>query len=186
MTDYNSIGLVGILSLATLLPFFIAGGTCFIKFSIVFSLIRNAIGLQQAPSNMTLNGISLLLTAFVMSPVALQGYEYYRQEGVSFDNVESVQNFIDNGLSGYKNTLLAAYSLSEIKSAFVLGFYVYLPFIVVDLLVSNVLLALGMMMMSPVTISLPIKLVLFVAIDGWSKIATGMVMQYAALWKTAA
>ncbi|RVS44464.1 EscR/YscR/HrcR family type III secretion system export apparatus protein, partial [Citrobacter freundii] len=83
-------------------------------------------------------------------------------------------------------TLLAAYSLSEIKSAFVLGFYVYLPFIVVDLLVSNVLLALGMMMMSPVTISLPIKLVLFVAIDGWSKIATGMVMQYAALWKTAA
>ncbi|HFK3742497.1 EscR/YscR/HrcR family type III secretion system export apparatus protein [Citrobacter freundii] len=229
MTDYNSIGLVGILSLATLLPFLIAGGTCFIKFSIVFSLIRNAIGLQQAPSNMTLNGISLLLTAFVMSPVALQSYDYYCQEGISFDNVESVQSFIDSGLSGYKNylyrfsdkelltffsniyqqqypvtddhqvvgikptvdnsslfTLLAAYSLSEIKSAFVLGFYVYLPFIVVDLLVSNVLLALGMMMMSPVTISLPIKLVLFVAIDGWSKIATGMVMQYAALWKTAA
>ncbi|RVS45880.1 EscR/YscR/HrcR family type III secretion system export apparatus protein, partial [Citrobacter freundii] len=94
MTDYNSIGLVGILSLATLLPFFIAGGTCFIKFSIVFSLIRNAIGLQQAPSNMTLNGISLLLTAFVMSPVALQSYDYYCQEGISFDNVESVQSFI--------------------------------------------------------------------------------------------
>lgn len=105
MTDYNSIGLVGILSLATLLPFFIAGGTCFIKFSIVFSLIRNAIGLQQAPSNMTLNGISLLLTAFVMSPVALQSYDYYCQEGISFDNVESVQSFIDSGLSGYKNYL---------------------------------------------------------------------------------
>ncbi|ENA4997028.1 EscR/YscR/HrcR family type III secretion system export apparatus protein [Escherichia albertii] len=228
MWDMNSVGLVGLLSLATLLPFLIAGGTCFIKFSIVFSLIRNAIGLQQAPSNMTLNSIALLLAAFIMSPVAMQGYDYYQQEGVDFRNTESVQNFIDNGLSGYKNylyrfsdkelltffnniyqqqypitedhkpkgenpnaknsslfTLLASYSLSEIKSAFILGFYIYLPFIVVDLLVSNILLALGMMMMSPVTISLPIKLVLFVAIDGWSKVATGIVMQYAELWKSA-
>ncbi|WP_419776135.1 EscR/YscR/HrcR family type III secretion system export apparatus protein [Mixta mediterraneensis] len=228
MWQMNDISLIGILGLATLLPFIIAGGTCFIKFSIVFSLIRNAIGLQQVPSTMTLNGIALLLTAFIMMPVANKGYDYYREEGVRFDSVESVESFINNGLVDYKKylyqfsdkellsffnniynqrsdsknndlieqeiqsventsifSLLVSYALSEIKSAFILGFYIYLPFIVIDLLVSNILLALGMMMMSPVTISLPIKLILFVAIDGWTKVATGIVMQYSSLWNTA-
>lgn len=226
MWGSNDIALIGLLSFATLLPFLIAGGTCFIKFSIVFSLIKNAIGLQQVPSALTLNALALLLAAFVMSPIVTKGYEYYLAEGVDFHKVESVQNFIDEGLIDYKKylfefsdkkllsffndiyfqqtkhanegeiakikftadnssifSLLVAYSLSEIKSAFILGFYIYLPFIVVDLVVSNILLALGMMMMSPVTISLPIKLILFVAIDGWSKVATGMVMQYSSLWK---
>lgn len=80
-------------------------------------------------------------------------------------------------------TLLPAYALSEIKSAFKIGFYIYLPFIIVDLLVSNILLALGMMMMSPVTIALPIKLVLFVAIDGWSRLSQGLIMQYIDIWR---
>ncbi|OON41487.1 EscR/YscR/HrcR family type III secretion system export apparatus protein [Izhakiella australiensis] len=222
----NDISLIAMLGLATLLPFIIAGGTCFIKFSIVFSLIRNAIGLQQVPSTMTLNGIALMLTAFIMMPIANKGYDYYREEGVNFNSVESVEGFVNNGLIDYKNylyqfsdkklltffndiynqrnainkndvkknaptvenssifSLLVSYALSEIKSAFILGFYIYLPFIVVDLLVSNILLALGMMMMSPVTVSLPIKLILFVAVDGWTKVATGMVMQYSSLWKT--
>ena len=74
--------------------------------------------------------------------------------------------------------LLPAYALSEIKSAFKIGFYIYLPFIVIDLVVSNVLLALGMMMMSPVTVSTPIKLLLFVAMDGWALLAQGLVLQY--------
>ncbi|MDI5827718.1 SPI-1 type III secretion system export apparatus protein SpaP, partial [Salmonella enterica subsp. enterica serovar Kentucky] len=71
-----------------------------------------------------------------------------------------------------------AYALSEIKSAFKIGFYLYLPFVVVDLVVSSVLLALGMMMMSPVTISTPIKLVLFVALDGWTLLSKGLILQY--------
>ncbi|SUA90064.1 Flagellar biosynthetic protein fliP precursor [Pandoraea pulmonicola] len=79
--------------------------------------------------------------------------------------------------------LLPAYALSELKSAFKIGFYIYLPFLVVDMLISNILLALGMMMMSPVTIALPIKLILFVLLDGWEKLVKGLVLQYIDLAK---
>lgn len=75
-------------------------------------------------------------------------------------------------------SLLPAYALSEIKSAFIIGFYIYLPFVVVDLVISSVLLTLGMMMMSPVTISTPIKLILFVAMDGWTMLSKGLILQY--------
>ncbi len=211
----NSISLIAILSLFTLLPFFIASGTCFIKFSIVFVIVRNALGLQQVPSNMTLNGVALLLSMFVMLPVGKEIYYNSQNENLTFDNVESVVNFVETGMSGYKSylikysepelvnffekirkaddneendefskenisilSLLSAYALSEIKSAFIIGFYIYLPFVVVDLVISSVLLTLGMMMMSPVTISTPIKLILFVAMDGWTMLSKGLILQY--------
>ncbi|HEB1786654.1 EscR/YscR/HrcR family type III secretion system export apparatus protein [Escherichia albertii] len=211
----NSISLIAILSLFTLLPFFIASGTCFIKFSIVFVIVRNALGLQQVPSNMTLNGVALLLSMFVMLPVGKDIYYNSQNENLTFDNVESVVNFVETGMSGYKSylikysepelvnffekirkaddneendefskenisilSLLPAYALSEIKSAFIIGFYIYLPFVVVDLVISSVLLTLGMMMMSPVTISTPIKLILFVAMDGWTMLSKGLILQY--------
>lgn len=104
MTDYNSIGLVGILSLATLLPFSLRAERALLN-SLLFFIDTQRHWLTAGAINMTLNGISLLLTAFVMSPVALQSYDYYCGEGISFDNVESVQSFIDSGLSGYKNYL---------------------------------------------------------------------------------
>ncbi len=212
----NSISLIAILSLFTLLPFIIASGTCFIKFSIVFVIVRNALGLQQVPSNMTLNGIALLLSMFVMMPVGKEIYNNSQNENLSFNNVASVVNFVETGMSGYKSylikysepelvsffekiqkvnssedneeiiddenisifSLLPAYALSEIKSAFIIGFYIYLPFVVVDLVISSVLLTLGMMMMSPVTISTPIKLILFVAMDGWTMLSKGLILQY--------
>ncbi|ENA4996354.1 EscR/YscR/HrcR family type III secretion system export apparatus protein [Escherichia albertii] len=211
----NSISLIAILSLFTLLPFFIASGTCFIKFSIVFVIVRNVLGLQQVPSNMTLNGVALLLSMFVMLPVGKEIYYNSQNENLTFDNVESVVNFVETGMSGYKSylikysepelvnffekirkaddneendefskenisilSLLPAYALSEIKSAFIIGFYIYLPFVVVDLVISSVLLTLGMMMMSPVTISTPIKLILFVAMDGWTMLSKGLILQY--------
>ncbi|EJZ0946276.1 EscR/YscR/HrcR family type III secretion system export apparatus protein [Escherichia albertii] len=211
----NSISLIAILSLFTLLPFFIASGTCFIKFSIVFVIVRNALGLQQVPSNMTLNGVALLLSMFVMLPVGKEIYYNSQNENLTFDNVESVVNFVETGMSGYKSylikysepelvnffekirkaddneendefskenisilSLLPAYALSEIKSAFIIGFYIYLPFVVVVLVISSVLLTLGMMMMSPVTISTPIKLILFVAMDGWTMLSKGLILQY--------
>ncbi|MCZ9274256.1 EscR/YscR/HrcR family type III secretion system export apparatus protein [Escherichia albertii] len=211
----NSISLIAILSLFTLLPFFIASGTCFIKFSIVFVIVRNALGLQQVPSNMTLNGVALLLSMFVMLPVGKEIYYNSQNENLTFDNVESVVNFVETGMNGYKSylikysepelvnffekirkaddneendefskenisilSLLPAYALSEIKSAFIIGFYIYLPFVVVDLVISSVLLTLGMMMMSPVTISTPIKLILFVAMDGWTMLSKGLILQY--------
>ncbi|EIE4171280.1 EscR/YscR/HrcR family type III secretion system export apparatus protein [Escherichia coli] len=212
----NSISLIAILSLFTLLPFIIASGTCFIKFSIVFVIVRNALGLQQVPSNMTLNGVALLLSMFVMMPVGKEIYNNSQNENLLFNNVASVVNFVETGMSGYKSylikysepelvsffekiqkvnssedneeiidddnisifSLLPAYALSEIKSAFIIGFYIYLPFVVVDLVISSVLLTLGMMMMSPVTISTPIKLILFVAMDGWTMLSKGLILQY--------
>lgn len=214
----NDISLIALLAFSTLLPFLIASGTCFIKFSIVFVMVRNALGLQQVPSNMTLNGIAFLLSFFVMMPVAKQGYDYVQEEQLSFTSVSVLSSFVDNGLDSYRDylrkysdpelvrffekaqaarseeaaeipkldeverpsilALLPAYALSEIKSAFKIGFYLYLPFVVVDLVISSILLTLGMMMMSPVTISTPIKLVLFVALDGWTLLSKGLVLQY--------
>lgn len=212
----NSIYLIGILSFFTLLPFLIAAGTCFIKFSIVFVIVRNALGLQQVPSNMTLNGIALILSLFVMAPIIERVIEYSNEHNVSFEEPSSMTDFINSGLGEYKAyllkfsdrelidffekihttritdhiitgededsysiiSLLPAYALSEIKSAFKIGFYIYLPFVVVDLVISCILLTLGMMMMSPVTISTPIKLILFVAMDGWTLLSKGLILQY--------
>ena len=211
----NDIPLIGVLALATLLPFLIACGTCYIKFSIVFVMVRNALGLQQIPSNMTINGIALLLAVYVMSPIIESGYENYQSHQKQQGAISNLPSFISTGIDGYREylqhysdpelleffsnlqsarggitggeftsdkisiiTLLPAYALSEIKSAFKIGFYIYLPFVVIDLLISCILLALGMMMMSPVTISVPIKLVLFVVMDGWTILTQGLVLQY--------
>lgn len=217
----NDVSMIGLLAFASLLPFLVAAGTCYIKFSIVFVIVRNALGLQQVPSNMTLNAVALMLAVFVMTPVTQQAYDYYQENPVDFSNVDAVLDFADNGLGSYRAylqrytdpelaafferaqlarplseadgeplqgsaeneqaslfALLPAYALSEIKSAFKIGFYLYLPFVIVDLVISSILLALGMMMMSPVIISVPIKLVLFVALDGWALLSTGLIGQY--------
>lgn len=205
----NEMSLIGILALATLLPFIIASGTCYIKFSIVFVMVRNALGLQQVPSNLTLNGIALMLAMFIMGPIA--GDAYHAQP-VTLNSAASVLEFLENSMESYRHylqkyadphltaffdrahggahnaeapdhnpsmlALLPAYALSEIKDSFRIGFYLYLPFVVVDLLISSVLLALGMMMMSPITLSVPIKLVLFVVLDGWTLLSQGLVLQY--------
>ncbi len=212
----GDIPLLAIIAFSTLLPFVIAAGTCYLKISIVLIMVRNAMGVQQVPSSLTLNGIALLLSLFVMMPVIQDVNQYMRTEKVDFSNVDSVDNFVEGGLGSYKSylkkysdpellnffeslqqgrseeeasaeadsreptlfSLLPAYALSEIKSAFEIGFYIYLPFVVIDLIISSILLALGMMMMSPVTISVPVKLILFVAIDGWTLISKGLIMQY--------
>lgn len=223
----TDISLIALLAFAALLPFLIASGTCYVKFSIVFIMMRNAMGLQQVPSNMTLNGIALLLSLFVMAPVAQQVYSHFQNEGVQITDAASLQRFADEGLDGYRSylqkysepelvaffsraqtarqhvrdgadehyggmpgadagddarpsilALLPAYALSEIKSAFKIAFFLYVPFVVVDLLISSILLALGMMMMSPVTISVPVKLLLFVTLDGWTLLSKGLVLQY--------
>lgn len=218
----NEISLVVVLSFFTLLPFIIAGGTCFIKFSIVLVMVRNALGIQQVPSTLTLNGIALILTASVMMPVGKHIAEYASTNNINFNNSASLELFATEGLLGYREylvrysepglirffdrlqhphqengsplvkeeysalslmTLMPAYALSELQSAFKISFYLYVPFVVIDMVVSSILLALGMMMMSPVTISIPIKLILFVAIDGWSLLTQGMVSQYVELMK---
>lgn len=218
----NDISLIAVLACASLAPFLIACGTCYVKFSIVFVMIRNAIGLQQIPSNMTLNGIAFVMAVFVMMPIMKDGYNYYQSNHVEVNSADDIIKFIDDGFISYRDylqrytdpdlaafferaqkarqhdemaeeyndddenslslfSLLPAYALSEIKESFKIGFYIYLPFVVIDLLVSSILLTLGMMMMSPITISVPIKLLLFVAMDGWSLISKGLIEQYLSL-----
>lgn len=211
----NDISLIAVLALSSLAPFLIACGTSYIKFSIVFVMVRNAIGLQQIPSNITLNGIAFVLSIFVMMPVMKEGYDHFKQQPIDLSSAEAIESWIDSGFDGYKAylrkyadqdlaaffeqaqrqrdgepddaenppepslfALLPAYALTEIKDAFKIGFYIYLPFVVIDLLISSILLTLGMMMMSPVTISVPIKLLLFVVMDGWTLISKGLLNQY--------
>lgn len=213
----NDISLITLLAFATLAPFLAASGTCYLKFSIVFVMVRNAMGLQQVPSNLVLNAVALMMSVFVMKPVAESIYDYQRVNPVNYSSAASIESFIDNGTDAYRTylrkysdpeltafferiqtmrmqeqnlpygeddsqasifSLLPAYALSEIKSAFKIAFYLYLPFVVIDLVVSSILLALGMMMMSPVVISVPIKLILFVALDGWSILTQGLILQY--------
>lgn len=210
----NSITLILTLGIATLAPFVIAAGTCYLKFSIVLVMTRNALGVQQVPSNMVLNAIAFMMALFVMAPMAKNTYQYLVENPIDITSVDSFEQFSDDALGDYKHylykysdtellnffeqaqgnrpnsqndneqietsllSLLPAYALSEIKSAFIIGFYLYLPFIVIDLVVSCVLLALGMMMMSPVTLSVPLKLILFIAMDGWTLLAKGLINQY--------
>ncbi|GLY60833.1 type III secretion system protein [Pectobacterium brasiliense] len=214
----NDISLIALLSFFTLLPFLIAGGTCFIKFSIVLVMVRNALGIQQVPSTLTLNGVALILTAFVMMPICQRISSYIEANHIEFNDSRSVTQLVDQGIGSYREylvrysdqdlirffnkvqhrndavsepevedhelsslslmTLMPAYALSEIQSAFKIAFYLYVPFVVIDMVVSSILLALGMMMMSPVTISIPIKLILFVAMDGWSLLTKGLISQY--------
>lgn len=217
----NDISLIALLSFFTLLPFIIAGGTCYIKFSIVLVMVRNALGIQQVPSTLTLNGVALILTAFVMMPVCQKITDYIESNHIDLNNASSVNQLMEQGLGSYRDylvnysdhdlirffnkvqqqktgepepvvedheltslplvTLMPAYALSEIQSAFKIAFYIYVPFVVIDMVVSSILLALGMMMMSPVTISIPIKLILFVAMNGWSLLTKGLIGQYADL-----
>lgn len=213
----NDLSLIALLALATLLPFLFAAGTCFLKFSIVLVMVRNALGLPQVPSNLVLNAVALMMSLFVMLPVARSIHDYHRENPVDFTDQTSAESFFNHGLGSYREylqkyidpelavfftriqsargdddntssqeidaqlsifSLLPAYALSEIKGAFKIAFYLYLPFVVIDLVISSILLALGMMMMSPVVISVPVKLILFVALDGWSILCQGLILQY--------
>ncbi|MBQ0215550.1 EscR/YscR/HrcR family type III secretion system export apparatus protein [Proteus vulgaris] len=210
----SSTTLILTLALATLAPFIIAAGTCYLKFSIVFVMTRNALGVQQVPSNMVLNAVALMMALFVMTPMAKNSYQYLVNNPINLGEPGSLERFSDEALGEYKHylyrysepelldffdkaqgyrpdsidddeqiesslfSLLPAYALSEIKSAFIIGFYLYLPFIVIDLIVSCILLALGMMMMSPITLSVPLKLILFIAMDGWTLLSKGLINQY--------
>lgn len=200
------------------IPIMIAIGTCYLKFSIVLSLLRSGFGTQQAPSSSMVVALSMVLSLLVMQPVLteiranvserslaeiakgrvsdlfvrsqqiLQPWHRFllahcgERELEVFRNL-SVERSIDldgGAASGHSSllTALAAFVLSEIKRGFVIAFVMILPLFVVDLVVGNILVALGLTMMSPSTVSLPIKLLLFVACDGWLLIANSLISAY--------
>lgn len=211
--DFNQVynGFLFSFALA-LLPMLAVSATSFVKLSIVFSLLRNALGVQQIPPNLVLYTFALILTGFIMAPtvsmiidvtqtadeqqlnyfealpqlvaplveflrihVNLEQREFFESTAASLwgDNAVHVPEQAEEFF-----ILLPAFMTSEIVDAFEIGFLLYLPFLAIDLIVSNVLLSLGMMMLSPVTISLPFKLLLFVAVDGWTLLVNALVLSY--------
>lgn len=211
----NEVSLIVGLGLLALVPFVAVMATSFIKLAVVFSLLRNALGVQQIPPNMAIYGLCIILTLYIMAPVGFAVSDYIVTNNVSLTESESMSKLFDEGLDPYRLflkkhireneqtffqetarelwpseyhnrieaesllILVPAFTISELTRAFEIGFLIYLPFIIIDLIVSNILLAMGMMMVSPMTISLPFKLLLFVLLDGWTKLTQGLVTSYA-------
>lgn len=204
----TAIQIVVLMTVLTLAPSFLMLMTSFTRIVIVLGFIRSAIGLQGAPSNQILIGMSLFLTMFIMTPTAkrlneeaLQPYmgkqlttmEFAEKAAVPLKafmikqaRATEVDFFL--GLSGQGATktddlpitvVVPAFILSELRTAFQMGFMIYVPFLVIDFLVSATLMSMGMMMMPPMMISLPFKLLLFVLVDGWHLIVRSLVQSFA-------
>lgn len=186
-----------LMTVLTLLPSLLIMMTSFIRIIVVMSLLRQAIGTAQTPPNIVLIGISLFLTLFVMSPIFNTVYEDaytpYINEEISAQEALSIAEspirqfmitqtreddlimFSEIGEFEYTgnyeevpiNILIPSFMTSELKTAFTIGFLIYIPFVIIDLIVASVLMSMGMMMLSPMMISMPFKLMLFVLADGW-------------------
>ena len=215
--QYDPVTLVVGLFVLGILPFVAIMVTSYVKIVVVASLVRNALGVQQIPPNMVLNGIAIILSFFIMAPVAYETLEIYKKEtaggeqGTDLKSTLALAQKIDGPLAAFlkKNSspknrlffmktaikiwpkdklpdlspdsyyiLVPAFMLTELTEAFEIGFLLYLPFVVIDLVVSNILLAMGMMMVSPMTISTPFKLLLFVMVNGWTRIIEGLILTY--------
>jgi flagellar biosynthetic protein FliP len=204
----TSITLILAITVLSVAPSVLLLCTSFTKIIVVLALTRNALGLPMSPPNQVLTGIALFLTLFVMGPVfsdindvAVQPYmngamsvsQAYdagvvplREFLLGNTREDELQLMID--LSGEEapadvsqvsmTTLIPAFVLSELKSAFIIGLVVFIPFLVLDMLVSASLMAMGMMMVPPTIVSLPFKLLLFVVVDGWALITTALVGSY--------
>lgn len=203
---------LGLLGLA---PFLAVMVTSFAKLVVVMGLVRNALGLQQVPPNLVLNGLALVISLYVMAPVAGQIYNQaggmLTRGGASAGNLvnlfdtarEPLRNFLAKHAQPAEReffirsarkiwpeqdaaaltpddllVLAPAFTVTELTAAFKIGFLIYLAFVIIDLVVANVLVALGMMMFSPTVVSTPLKLLLFVLLDGWAKLVHGLILTY--------
>ncbi len=204
----SAITLILAITVLSIAPSVLLLATSFTKIIVVLALTRNALGLPSSPPNQVLTGIALFLTIFVMGPVfgdindlAIQPYmdgamtvsQAYDAGSVPLrdfllGNTREDELKLMIGLSGEEapasaaetsmTTLIPAFVLSELKSAFIIGLVVFIPFLVLDMLVSAALMAMGMMMVPPTIVSLPFKLLLFVVVDGWALITTALVGSY--------
>jgi len=197
-----------------LAPFAAVMVTSFTKIIVVLSLLRSSLGLQQAPPNVVLNGIAMVLSIYVMFPVGQRMAERVGPlEGIGGSTAsligavdkakEPLREFMikhsaqrersfflrtaQKSLASDKAqqlterdfiVVLPAFMVGELSTAFQIGFLIFLPFLVIDLVISNILMAMGMQMLTPTTVSLPFKLLLFVLVDGWVKVSHGLVLSY--------
>ncbi|HAN20848.1 MAG: flagellar biosynthetic protein FliP [Clostridiales bacterium GWF2_36_10] len=193
----DTLGIIYSLTIIALIPSILIMTTCFTRIIIVLSILRNAIGLQQTPPNQVLVGIAIFLSLFIMSPVIQdvneQAYTPYKNGEITqqqaLDNAivplrefmlrqtkeEDLNFFLDVNNSPRPESLdevstlvvIPAFITSELKRAFIIGFLLYLPFLIIDMVVASTLMSMGMVMLPPTMISLPFKLMLFVLVNGW-------------------
>ena len=204
----RAIQLIALLTVLSIAPSILVMMTSFTRIVVVLSLLRTALGTATAPPNAVIIALSLFLTAFVMQPVLQKAYddavkplvanEITAEEAVQRGSVplrgfmlknvreKDLKLFMD--LSGEAppatpndmslRILVPAFMISELKRAFEIGFLLFLPFLIIDLVVASVLMSMGMMMLPPVVVSLPFKLIFFVLVDGWSLVAGSLVQSY--------
>lgn len=210
----NQLQMMGVLALMAIVPFAIMMLTSFSKIVVVLSIVRSALGTQQAPPTMVLTGLAAVLSATIMTPTFEKmwntGREAYAEVHESAEllsqagrvtqplvdfltrhgSAEERARFVDiarelrppeeASLVSEKDlsVVVPAFVLTELKEAFIIGFLIFLPFLVLDMLIANVLLALGMQTLSPSQVSLPFKILLFVAVDGWALLSRGLILAY--------
>ncbi|PRR86611.1 Flagellar biosynthetic protein FliP precursor [Clostridium luticellarii] len=204
----GNIKLLIVLTILTLLPSFVMMMTSFVRIIVVFGFLRNAIGTQQSPPNQVLVGLALFMTVFIMLPVygkinstAIQPYlnnqitqeqaietgaKPLREFMLRQTRQKDLKLFVDNAKLNYKVTkdnaplyvVIPAYMISELKTAFQIGFLLYIPFMIIDLVIASVLMSMGMFMLPPVMISLPFKLLLFVMVDGWYLLVKSLIASF--------
>jgi flagellar biosynthesis protein FliP len=205
VTGLKMLGLLTVLAIA---PAILMTMTCFTRIIIVFSFLRQAIGTQQVPPNQVMVGLALFLTMFIMAPVGQrindEAIAPYRtgelSEGAAFDKaIVPIREFMlqhtrEKDLALFYEAsrlptpqtadevslkaLIPAYVLSELKTAFEMGFLLFIPFIVLDIAIASMLMSMGMIMLPPALISLPLKLMLFVLVDGWNLVVTSILRSY--------
>jgi flagellar biosynthetic protein FliP len=202
------LALITVLSLA---PSILVMVTSFTRIVVVLSLLRTAIGTQTAPPNAVLTALALFMTAFIMAPVFEQSYrsgvqpllagqireaeaferaaEPFRQFMLRHVRQKDLELFIElsrqprpaTAAATPLNTLIPAFMISELRRAFEIGFLLFVPFLIIDLVVSSVLISMGMMMVPPVTVALPFKLIFFVLVDGWNLVVGSLIQSYGPL-----
>ncbi|GAK44726.1 flagellar biosynthetic protein FliP [Tepidicaulis marinus] len=200
--------LIALITILTLAPSILIMVTSFVRIVVVLSLLRTAMGVQQSPPNAVMISLALFLTAFVMAPVFEQAYETGIEPlmneqieiGEAFDKASRpfhtfmMSQVRDKDLGLFVNlakieepespeavplrVLVPAFLISELRRAFEIGFLVFVPFIVIDMVVASVLMSMGMMMLPPIIISLPFKLIFFVLVDGWNLITGSLVKSF--------
>jgi type III secretion protein R len=210
----NQLQLMGLLAVLSLVPFAIMMLTSFSKIVVVLSIVRSALGTQQAPPTMVLTGLAAVLSATVMAPTVeamwSQGRDRFKEGPdaaqmlteaaqvlqplkaflLKHGSADERARFVDlaRELRGEEDAaavseedltvVVPAFVITEMKEAFIIGFLIFLPFLVLDMLIANVLLALGMQTLSPSQVSLPFKILLFVAVDGWALLSRGLILGY--------
>ena len=199
--------MIALLTVLSLAPSILIMTTSFIRIVVVLSLLRTAIGLQQSPPNAVLISLSLFLTAFIMSPVFTQAYQdgvepllngqisnqeafpaaaqpvkafmlaHTREEDLGlFLNISGEEPETPEATPVY--VVAPAFMISELRRAFEIGFLLFIPFLIIDLVVASILMSMGMMMLPPVIISLPFKLIFFVLVDGWTLVIGSLVQSF--------